>query len=331
MIALDDLRLLVRIADAGNLSAAARQLGWLPATASAALKRVETELGARLFERTTRSMRPTEAGQRYLGYARQALEALDEGAESLGQDRTELSGPIRIAATSDLGRHILRPWLDAFCDEHPGVRVTLVLGDRLADLMREDLDFALRYGHLQDSALVRRPLASHPRVIVGAPSYFKQHGRPTHPSDLADHRCLILLRNGEPVTRWLLTHASGPAPIDVRGDFQCDDGAVVRDWAIAGRGLAFKSWLDVAQDVSAGRLEVALPAWSHAPTPLQLVALARRHRPARLTACADFLAARFAEFSARYPFSSATAATTSPKPVKSAKSTKAKSAVAANT
>lgn len=234
---------------------------------------METELGARLFERTTRSMRPTEAGQRYLGYARQALEALDEGAESLGQDRTELSGPIRIAATSDLGRHILRPWLDAFCDEHPGVRITLVLGDRLADLMREDLDFALRYGHLQDSALVRRPLASHPRVIVGAPSYFKKHGRPAHPSDLADHRCLILLRNGEPVTRWQLTHASGPALIDVRGDFQCDDGAVVRDWAVAGRGLAFKSWLDVAQDVSAGRLEVALPAWSHAPTPLQLVAL----------------------------------------------------------
>ncbi|MDF6941626.1 LysR family transcriptional regulator, partial [Escherichia coli] len=106
------------------------------ATASAALKRVETELGARLFERTTRSMRPTEAGQRYLGYARQALEALDEGAESLGQDRTELSGPIRIAATSDLGRHILRPWLDAFCDEHPGVRITLVLGDRLSEVRR---------------------------------------------------------------------------------------------------------------------------------------------------------------------------------------------------
>jgi len=188
MIALDDLRLLVRIADAGNLSAAARQLGWLPATASAALKRVETELGARLFERTTRSMRPTEAGQRYLGYARQALEALDEGAESLGQDRTELSGPIRIAATSDLGRHILRPWLDAFCDEHPGVRITLVLGDRLADLMREDLDFALRYGHLQDSALVRRPLASHPRVIVGAPSYFKKHGRLLSPCVKAGQR-----------------------------------------------------------------------------------------------------------------------------------------------
>ncbi|AXV76636.1 MULTISPECIES: LysR family transcriptional regulator [Ralstonia solanacearum species complex] len=322
MIALDDLRLLVRIADAGNLSAAARQLGWLPATASAALKRVESELGARLFERTTRSMRPTEAGLRYLGYARQALEALDEGAESLGQDRTELAGPIRIAATSDLGRNLLRPWLDTFCDEHPGVRVTLMLGDRLADLMREDLDFALRYGHLQDSALVRRPLASHPRVIVGAPSYFRRHGRPTHPDALRDHRCLILLRNGEPVTRWQLTHASGPVPVDVRGDFQCDDGAVVRDWAIAGRGLAFKAWLDVARDVYAGRLEVALPAWAHAPTPLQLVSLARRHRPVRLTACADFLAARFTQFSARYPFPPASAA---------AASSSATPAIAANT
>ncbi|WP_346824903.1 LysR family transcriptional regulator [Ralstonia solanacearum] len=324
MIALDNLRLLVRIADAGNLSAAARQLGWLPATASAALKRVEGELGARLFERTTRSMRPTEAGQRYLGHARQALEALDEGAESLGQDRTALAGPIRIAATSDLGRNLLRPWLDAFCDEHPGVRVTLVLGDRLADLMREDIDFALRYGHLQDSALVRRPLASHPRVIVGAPSYFRRHGRPAHPDALRDHRCLILLRSGEPVTRWQLTHAGGPAPVDVRGDFQCDDGAVLRDWAIAGRGLAFKAWLDVAQDVYAGRLEVALPAWAHAPTPLQLVSLARRHRPARLTACADFLAARFARFSARYPFPPASAAV-------AATSSSATPAIAANT
>ncbi|QHB54413.1 LysR family transcriptional regulator [Ralstonia solanacearum] len=324
MIALDDLRLLVRIADAGNLSAAARQLGWLPATASAALKRVEGELGARLFERTTRSMRPTEAGQRYLGHARQALEALDEGAESLGQDRTALAGPIRIAATSDLGRNLLRPWLDAFCDEHPGVRVTLMLGDRLADLMREDIDFGLRYGHLQDSALVRRPLASHPRVIVGAPSYFRRHGRPAHPDALREHRCLILLRSGEPVTRWQLTHAGGPAPVDVRGDFQCDDGAVLRDWAIAGRGLAFKAWLDVAQDVYAGRLEVVLPAWAHAPTPLQLVSLARRHRPTRLTACADFLTARFARFSARYPFPPASAAV-------AATSSSATPAIAANT
>jgi len=89
--------------------------------------------------------------------------------------------------------------------------------------------------------------------------------------------------------------------------------------------------LDVAQDVCAGRLEVALPAWSHAPTPLQLVALARRHRPARLTACADFLAARFAEFSARYPFPSAQAAAASQKPAKAVKPTKTKPAVAANT
>ena len=96
---------------------------------------------------STRSMRPTEAGQRYLGYARQALEALDEGAESLGQDRTELAGTIRIAATSDLGRHILRPWLDAFCDEHPGVRVTLVLGDRLPhrNAVEDDVPAALPY------------------------------------------------------------------------------------------------------------------------------------------------------------------------------------------
>lgn len=172
-IALDDLRLLARIADAGNLSAAAHRLGWLPATASATLKRVETELGARLLGRTTHSMRLTEVGQRCLGYARQMLEILDEGAESLGQDRTESSGPIRIAATSDLGRHILRPWLDALCDEHPDVRITLVLGDRLAGLMREDLDSVLCYGYPQDSAPMRRPLVSHSCVIVGAPSYFR--------------------------------------------------------------------------------------------------------------------------------------------------------------
>ncbi|QNM96172.1 LysR family transcriptional regulator [Chitinimonas koreensis] len=302
MIALDDLRLLIRIEELGNLSAAARQLGWLPASASAALKRVEGELGARLFERTTRSMRASPAGRHYLAACREALAALEAGAEGLAQDRAALAGTVRIAAPSDLGRTLLRDWLDQLQAAHPQLRVTVRLGDQLSDLLRDDVDFALRYGQLADSALLRRPLANVRRLVVGAPAYFARRGRPASPAELADHNCLVLLRGDAAIDGWTLLADGRETVVNVAGDRQSDDGALLRDWALAGHGLCYKSWFDVAGDVAAGRLEAALPAASAPEVSLQLVSLARRHRPRRLEACADFLAERCAEFAARHPF-----------------------------
>ncbi|MBP2300532.1 LysR family transcriptional regulator [Azospirillum picis] len=305
MIALDDLRLLLAIADHGNLSAAARQLGLLPATASAALKRIEQALGARLFERSTRSVRPTDAGATYLASCRQALDQLDGAAERLAGDRGRFAGPVRLAAPSDFGRSVLRPWIDAFQEQHPAIRVTLLLGDHLADLLRDDVDCALRYGALADSAFIRRRMAPSGRVLVAAPAYLEARGTPASPEELRRHRCLVLLRGREPLNRWRFAMADGERTVAVEADRVTDDGALLRDWALAGVGIAYKSWLDVAADVAAGRLHRVLPGWTREDTPLQLLFASGRHRPLRVDALADHLAARIAAYAAAHPFAGA--------------------------
>lgn len=299
MMTLDDLRLLVKIAELGSLTAAAHQTGRLPATVSATLKRLERDLDTRLFDRTTRAIRLTDAGRGYIARLRTALDLLDDAAGQLRDDRDDLSGPLRISAPSDLGRTLVAPWLDHFQERHPGITVTLLLGDRLADLLRDDVDMALRYGRLADSGLTRKVLCASHRVIVASPAYLDRHGRPATPADLAEHATLALMRDGEAVTGWPLTRMTTGGPADsltitTRPARVSDDGAVVRQWTLAGRGLAFKSWLDVAADLRAGRLEQVLPDWQGDDAPLQLLTLDRRHRPRRVQALADFLATRVA-------------------------------------
>lgn len=305
MMTLDDLRLLVKIAELGSLTAAAHQTGRLPATVSATLKRLERDLDTRLFDRTTRAIRLTDAGRGYITRLRTALDLLDDAAGQLRDDRDGLSGPLRISAPSDLGRTLVAPWLDLFQERHPGITVTLLLGDRLADLLRDDVDMALRYGRLADSGLTRKILCANHRVIVASPAYLDRHGRPATPADLAEHSTLALMRDGEAVSDWPLTRITaagtmaggGPADsltVTTRPARVSDDGAVVRQWALDGRGLACKSHLDVAADLRAGRLEQVLPDWRGDDTPLQLLTLDRRHRPRRMQALADFLAAQVA-------------------------------------
>ena len=149
-----DLEVFVRTADTGSLSAAARSLNLTPAAASIALKRLETRLGIRLLARSTRSMRLTEEGRRYLDSVRVALEALAEGEQAIKQQGQSLSGLLQLAAPSDFGRNVLLGWLDEFKLAHPTIRLQLLLNDSNADLFRDTVDIALRFGVPRDSSLV---------------------------------------------------------------------------------------------------------------------------------------------------------------------------------
>src|SRR6218665_2402523 len=160
MLRLDDLEIVVRTADLGSLSAAARELDVSPAVASAALKRLEQELEVRLFARSTRSLRGTPEGEQFLSYARAALQSLDEARQQLAGRKVDISGVLQISAPSDFGRNVLLPWLDEFQQEHPLLHVRLLLGDRNADLFRQPVDIAIRYGAPEDSSLVALPLAA---------------------------------------------------------------------------------------------------------------------------------------------------------------------------
>lgn len=303
MYSLDDLRLFVRTAELENLSAAARELDRTAATASAALIRLEQRLNTRLFARSTRRMRLTEEGRLFLDAARRALAALEEGEGALAEHRDALTGPIRLTAPSDLGRSWLRGWLDAFLDRHPQVSLELSIGDAVTDLYRSNIDLAVRVGWLDDSSLIRRQLTTLRRVAVAAPSYLARAGTPTHPQELASHDALVLSSaTGQPRVRWAFRGEAGAVELEVTGRRSSDDGAIVRDWALAGYGVAYKSWFDVAADVEAGRLVLLFPAWYLDPMPLQLVFLQNRFPSLRQRRLIEFLQERFAEFDARYPF-----------------------------
>jgi DNA-binding transcriptional LysR family regulator len=197
-----DLKVLLYTVSGGSLTAAARVLGITPAAASATLKRLEAQLGTRLFERSTRAMRLTPPGQILLEYAQRAFDLLAEGESQLDAERGALVGTVRVSAPSDLARTVLMPMFDDFLQHHPGVRLALNVGDRVLDVLRDEVDLAIRYGELSDSRLVARRLSlAHP-VLSASPDYVRRHGMPGTPTDLLEHNCICFARGGRTYSSW---------------------------------------------------------------------------------------------------------------------------------
>ncbi|RWU26295.1 LysR family transcriptional regulator [Pseudomonas alkylphenolica] len=268
----DDLQLFVRTAELGSLSAAARLLDLSPAVASAALKRLEQQLGTRLLARSTRNLRLTAEGEVFLQHARSALASLEEGRRQLVRGQDEVSGVLQLSAPSDFGRNVLLPWLDELQRDHPKLSVRLLLGDRNADLFRQAADIALRYGTPEDSSLVALPLCpDNRRVLCASPAYLECYGEPKALGDLAQHNCLLYQLGSRVHDYWQFGQGAGAVGVSVSGDRFCDDADVVRRWALAGHGIAYKSWLDVASDVRSGRLKVLLGHLRGEPAPLNLI------------------------------------------------------------
>lgn len=278
MKALQDLDIFVRTVDTGSLSATARAMDITPAAASAALKRLEAELNASLFVRSTRSLRLSPEGAVFLEHARLALNTLNEGQLALSTGHHQVQGVLRLAASSDMGRNVLLPWLDAFQVRHPQVRYRLTLSDRMANMFSEPVDAAFRHGKPPDSSLVALPVApDNRRVLVASPAYLQRCGAPATPHDLATHDCLCFILGEEVNDRWHFSRDGVNVAVRVRGGHVTNDGDVVRRWALAGHGIAYKAWIDVAYDLDQGRLQLLCPDWHTEPVPLYMV-LPDRHQ-----------------------------------------------------
>lgn len=292
LLRLDDLTVFVRTADRGSLSAAARELEISPALASAAVKRLEGVLGLRLFARTTRSLRLTEEGEHYLRHAREALRLLKEGHDALRQGQETLGGTLKISMPSDLGRNMLVGWLDQFQALYPKVGFQLGVSDRVSDMYRQPVDIAIRYGVQEDSGLIALPLApDNRRVLTASPEYIKQYGKPASLDDLARHNCLRFMLDDVIHDRWSFYHAADaePATVVVNGNRSADDADVVRRWAVAGVGIAYKSRLDVSEDIRSGRLQILLPDLLGESTPLSMLCMHRSQITPTVLALRDFL------------------------------------------
>jgi DNA-binding transcriptional LysR family regulator len=286
VIRLDDLQVFVSATELGSLSAAARELDMSPSLASAALGRLESALGARLLSRSTRSLRLTRDGQRYLEHARAALSAVQAGRHALEQERERFGGTLTVALPSDLGRNRLIGWLDAFRQQHPDLVLQLRISDRLTDLYRQPVDVAIRYGIAQDSGLIVRPLVpDNRRILCASPDYLARHGTPQTPSELRRHNCLCMTIGTTLHDHWHL----GEQTVAVRGDRSADDGELVRRWALAGAGIANKSMLDIHDDLQAGRLVALLGEHPGEHVPLYMACADRQSISPVVGALGDML------------------------------------------
>jgi DNA-binding transcriptional LysR family regulator len=279
---LQDLRIFIETARLGSLSACARHLDLSPAVVSAAVKRLEAEIETVLFVRSTRRLRLTSKGEQYLKHCRDAVAILDNAYAGLHDNDAELTGTIRLSASSDLGRNLILPWLDDFIDIHPKVTVQLHMSDSYVDLYGQQIDLALRYGAPKDSSLVALPIVLNNRPILCASKEYlskidKGIGIPKMPEDLSQHNCLCLGHDEKYLSEWTFEKAGKTKHVAVDGNRRSKDGDVVRRWAVAGKGIALKSQLDIADDLKSGRLiEVELDGWQVANYPLYLICPERR-------------------------------------------------------
>ena len=289
----EDMAIFVRVIELGSLSAAGRDMRMSPAVVSNRIARLEGDLGIRLLHRTTRRVNPTEEGTTFYEHCVTILNELEQ-VESLLTARTdEPRGPIKVTAPAVFGRMHVAPFVPEFLAKYPNMQVRLHLSDSLVDLIQERIDLAIRIAHLEDSTAIVRKLAPNRRVIVAAPSYLEQHPAPKEPSDLLEHKCLLLRFPGSKQFRWTLESPDGPVTVRVGGNMDSNTGEALRDWCLAGHGLAMKSVWEVADDIAAGRLRVVLPEFP--PLGYGIYALYPHSRfvPARVRVFIDFLAEKY--------------------------------------
>jgi len=294
---LADLRVLLATAETGSLTAAGRRCGLSTAAVSAAMKRLERTLGARLFERTTRSVRPTPEGDVMIEHARRALELVAEGQARVRAGCGDLSGTIRLTASTAMAHQVLAPWLADFAAAHPGVTIDLQVSDAHLDFVRDGVDLALRYGPLPDSTHIARLLAPGHRIACASPAYLARHGTPAHPTELQAHDCITYQVRGRLLNSWSFAPASGAldgaVEVRVRGRLACDTAAIAQLWAREGRGVIYQAEPDLGDALPSGALVRLFPGLVGAPAPLYAVLPSQRYVPARVKVLIDALAALF--------------------------------------
>lgn len=273
---LQDLEVILKVAEHRSITAAATQLDMRTATASAAVKRVESTLGVDLFVRTTRSLRLSNAGERYIPQCQQALLMLKQARLNIMDDSDSIEGELRLAVSSDLGRNLVMPWLDELMQAHQKLSLKTNISDSNIDLYRDYVDIALRYGSPDDASLYGFKICNVPVLLCATQPYLEQYGIPTHPHDLASHNGLFYQLYDVIHDLWTLSDGITEYKVKMSGNRAANDGDLVRRWCVAGKGLAIKSCLDMAADLLAGKVVNVMPEFKPEPTELWLVCPSRQ-------------------------------------------------------
>ena len=275
----------VRTVDAGSFSAASRLIGSSQSAVSKSVARLERRLGARLIQRSTRTLSLTAEGTAYYERVAPLLRAIEE-AEDVVQVASEAKGLLRVSAPQEFGRLLIASWAPEFLARHRGVKLELNVTDRNVDIIREGYDLAIRMGALQDSELISRRLADLHWILVASPAYLEKRGRPETIEDLRSHSCVRYLTAGRP---WPFEFADGESIVP-NGQFDTDDSGSIRQATLNSAGIAYQLRMTVTDFLKDGRMVEVLPHLAMPALPAYALHAFGRQLPIRGRLFIDFLA-----------------------------------------
>jgi DNA-binding transcriptional LysR family regulator len=284
--AITDLDIFARVARTGNMSAAGREMGLSPAVVSKRISLLEDEVGARLFQRTTRQLTLTETGEGYYKRVVDILNLVEEAHDFVSRRNTKARGLLKITAPTTFSRLHIAPYMPEFLNRYPEIELDVHLTDDFVDVISRGFDVAIRIGELQDSSLVQKKLANDARVIVAAPKYIEKIGAPTKLEDLDFHNCL----SAGAQEFWRLQGPDGQHQIRVKGNIRSNSAEFVREALLAGLGLGLRSIWDIGPELTRGDLKVVLPQYRGADAvSIYAVYPCRDFMPTKVNALIDYL------------------------------------------
>jgi len=287
-----EMAIFQRVAERGSFAGAADDVGLSPSAVAKLVTRLETRLGVRLINRTTRRLSLTTEGEIYLERAREILAAIETVEAEISSARLTPRGHLRVHALPFIAVRLLAPVLPDFLTRYPQITFDFMVTNRIVDIIGENVDISLRIGALNDSALVARKIVALPRIVCASPSYLARHGRPAKPADLADHSCLTLSRNPGSAT-WPFRVDGKLVQVQVNGPVSADSTAMLLGLAVQGAGILRLSEHVVAEAIQKGELEPVLqkvqdpeqyPLWALLPP--------GRNQAPKVKAFLDFLVDR---------------------------------------
>jgi LysR family transcriptional regulator for bpeEF and oprC len=287
---LNQIAVFVKVAGAKNFTEASHALGMTSSGVSKIITRLETELGARLFNRTTRTVQLTAEGEGFLESCREMLSAMERAEDSLRETTRSLKGTIRLTMPVGYGRRVISPALIAFASRYPDITLEAELSDRVVDLAYEPVDIAIVRGELPDARLIARRLCTLTFVACASPAYLERHGHPQEPEDLARHQCLVYM--GPQMSRyrdWTFARNGRRFDLPVTGRINMNSAECLLEGAIAGLGIVLLSDMYTADAVNDGRLVPLLTRYRTPGTPISAVFLPDKARSTRISTFVDFL------------------------------------------
>lgn len=287
MTDLNALIVFARVAEANSFSEAARRLNMPISTVSRKVADLEDALGVRLLERSTRSLRLTDAGEEVLAEAQRGVE-LEEAVESIVSNQlSEVRGLLRLSAPPSIGDSVLAPIITAFQSSYPGVRVHVLVTDRFVDHISEGVDLTFRVGNLKDSSLVARTVLTYRRRLVASPEYLSRNPPPKHPRELGRHR-LLAFSHGSDERSWTFSRGKRKETLHYLPFLAMNDYAGLAEALLSGAGIGDMPPVVRPELLREGRLVEVMPEWRLAPESLSMVHLSNRHVPRALRLFKEF-------------------------------------------